>query len=398
MRKAIASALFLLLLQTNSYANDQAQIGKLSVITDQEQVVGGEPAPAGKWPDTAGVYSGNRISCTGVLIAPTIVLTAGHCVETRITSVRLNITNIRDQGEEIKVSRIVEHSNWWSTYDIAILILEKESTVKPRTIASGCMREQHIKNGANVAVVGFGSTDEWGENPSDILREGFTTITDFNCTTQSGCNQGAKPDGELGAGGNGVDSCFGDSGGPLYLLTDRGSFLVGITSRAYANVSKPCSDGGIYVRPDKLVEWIESEIGFELEDPICNRAPEPKAELLEVTAGDVGVLSIQANDPDIQDTHQYQILEVPKHGEASVATDGTVSYKARTDHIGEDQFTVRVTDNGQLFGDVNVQVIVLEAGCGCDSQNSNQGLVTLLFMLMVFVFLSRPRKKRQRHK
>ena len=38
------------------------------------------------------------------------------------------------------------------------------------------------------------------------------------------------PDGELGAGGMGIDTCPGDSGGPLYLPTDFGTFLAGVTS------------------------------------------------------------------------------------------------------------------------------------------------------------------------
>ena len=39
------------------------------------------------------------------------------------------------------------------------------------------------------------------------------------------------PGGELIAGGGGIDSCAGDSGGPLYLHTEVGSYLVGLAVR-----------------------------------------------------------------------------------------------------------------------------------------------------------------------
>ena len=114
-----------------------------------------------------------------------------------------------------------------------------------------------IKNGAAVQFVGFGTIDRDGTTSTDDLKEAPSTITDFNCTTSSGCNAAATPDGELGAGGNGIDTCPGDSGGPMYLMTDYGSFLAGVTSRSYDNARYYCSEGGIYGRPDKIVDWIE---------------------------------------------------------------------------------------------------------------------------------------------
>ena len=47
----------------------------------------------------------------------------------------------------------------------------------------------------------------------DELQEATTVITDADCSrTDLGCNIAAYPNGELGAGGMGVDSCPGDSG------------------------------------------------------------------------------------------------------------------------------------------------------------------------------------------
>src|SRR6188508_2660685 len=47
-------------------------------------IIGGTSAPAGKWPDTVAVL-GPQSACSGTLIAPDVVLTAGHCYGTMTT-------------------------------------------------------------------------------------------------------------------------------------------------------------------------------------------------------------------------------------------------------------------------------------------------------------------------
>ena len=105
--------------------------------------------------------------------------------------------------------------------------------------------------------------------PADCVGQGKLKLWTIEGTF-AGCNGAVSPGGELGAGGNGVDACFGDSGGPLYLLSDRGDYVVGVTSRAYAGVpwNYPCRDGGIYTRPDAVVDWIESKVG-PITKPVC---------------------------------------------------------------------------------------------------------------------------------
>ena len=356
-------------------------------------VVGGTPVPAGKWRDAALIYFSSGPGCTGVLVAPDVVLTAGHCIG-GVTQVKLAANNINLAGEVISVAREIEYPMSYRTYDLGVLVLSRESTIEPRVIATGCIKDEFVKDGADVAIVGYGATDANAQIYPDDLMEAFTTITDHDCSSDvHGCNDDARPEGELGAGGGGIDSCNGDSGGPLYLLTERGDYLVGITSRGYADSSLPCSQGGIYVRPDKIIEWIEEQSGRTLARATCNLEPVPSAEPIEVEAGDSADTLVLANDPDAADTHTFALAQAPEHGEVTTDADGTVSYSADADYAGEDSFAIAVTDNGDpnLTGTVVIPVLVIEAAGCCQASSGKSGNL-LLFALVGLLLTYRRRR------
>ncbi|MCK6530331.1 trypsin-like serine protease [Myxococcota bacterium] len=328
-------------------------------------VVGGQVVNDNRWPDTAAVYFGNQPGCTGVLVAPDVVLTAGHCAG-GISKVKLGVDDYTEPGESIDVAVTEEYPNSWSTYDVSLLILESPSSVAPRAIARSCILDRYLADGAEVAIVGYGATNQNGTQYDSKLREAITAIDDADCDDLSqGCNRNVSPGGELTAGGDGVDSCFGDSGGPLYLMTKEGPFLVGITSRAVNGSSHPCGDGGIYARPDAIVDWIEETSGRILEEPDCdpNGAPVPSAEPISVREGDTSSSQVHPNDPDAGDTHTYAVENAPALGEATVDAAGLVVYTAAEDVEGEDEVRVRVTDDGvpPASSVVTVSVEVLPA-------------------------------------
>jgi secreted trypsin-like serine protease len=100
--------------------------------------------------------------------------------------------------------------------------------------------------------------------------EAQVVVTDPDClATERGCIEAVSPGGELGAGGDGTDTCYGDSGGPIFLNTDSGDYLVGITSRGWDDVTVDCGQGGIYVRPDAVLAWLEEAGGWDLAEPDC---------------------------------------------------------------------------------------------------------------------------------
>lgn len=347
-----------------AFAEDGGRASEPVVTSEVHQaVIGGTAAPAGKWPDAVAVMWGREQACTGTLIAPNVVLTAGHCISydppDRVL-VGASALSRPEEGQTITIQRAIEYPNSWNTVDAGLLILSQPATVTPRTIATGWARFD-IKNGAAVQLVGFGTTDRNGSRPTDSLMEAATTITDYNCTTKPGCNAAARPDGELGAGGMGIDTCPGDSGGPVYLMTPYGAFLTGITSRAYDDATYYCSEGGIYGRPDKIFDWIEQQIGAKLP-----RGPEPSAEPITVVGGDAGETKIEPNDP-VGMEHAFEITTPPTYVRAAVREDGLVRVCGVPGMAGTDELVVTVTDKADPARALPVTVsVVMEQGTGAE--------------------------------
>ncbi|MBA3541525.1 MAG: trypsin-like serine protease [Deltaproteobacteria bacterium] len=288
-------------------------------------VLGGTSAPAGKWPDIVAMpFDGSPDStyCTGTLIAPTVVITAHHCVvePPPPDNVLIGTSSLAqpEAGELINIQAIHAYPDGENTLDLAVLVLATPSTRAPRPIATGWARAD-ILDGAGVALVGYGAIDAAAETYIPELQEAMSTITDAGCTKNAanGCNAMAAPAGELGAGGMGIDTCLGDSGGPLYLVTGYGTFLAGVTSRSYDDATLTCSEGGIYARPDKAVEWIERVSGVTIA-----RGPEPAADAI-VAAAVGGETVVTANDPR-SESHSYAIARQPANGTAGVRDDGHV--------------------------------------------------------------------------
>jgi secreted trypsin-like serine protease len=376
---------------------------ELETETDESAILGGTNAAAGDWPDVAAVLFDGQQVCTGTLIAPNVVLTAGHCNDPALTSVLIGTSSLArpSEGETIEVVKRVEFPSSQSTEDVTVLVLKRASRFAPRAIATGWARSD-IKNAARVEIVGYGAIDRDASQFKNDLQQAETTITDADCTTKVGCRTAAQPAGELGAGGNmSIDTCNGDSGGPLYLLTDYGTFLAGVTSRAYDDSTFPCGEGGIYARPDKIVDWIEQQAGERVE-----RGPEPTADKITAPRGRGGETRIAHNDPKSQD-HALAVKQAPAHATIATRNDGRVRICNDGIAIGDDVAIVTVTDKHDATRAVDVRIPIAiqdgtatpdcdlmafedgDGGC-CDSRRRATGSLPL--GLVVLLVLRRRRR------
>ncbi len=243
------------------------------VLAGSPKIVGGSEAGRA-WPEVAALLQGGEAVCTGVLIAPDVVLSAGHCGK-RVDEVLLEAESLSGPGETLAVREVVRYPQHWTSYDLEVLLLERASSVTPAVIGQDCVLDELV-DGATATIVGYGAVDKHGASYVDELMMGTVSITDHDCSqTERGCIPEVSPGGELGAGGDGTDTCYGDSGGPIFLESDHGSYLVGITSRGWDDVTVDCGQGGIYVRPDAVLDWIEEASGWALAEPDCSGGASP---------------------------------------------------------------------------------------------------------------------------
>jgi trypsin len=236
-------------------------------------VVGGHDASPGEYPSVAEITFGPFL-CTGTLVTPEWVLSAGHCSSvtgavvatpaswpTPLIDVRIGGVTQND-GERRSVSQVVMHPNYVLTsgYDISLLRLSQSSSMAPTQVAGAGERSLWTA-GALETIVGWGATEEGGDVPDNLQEARVPITTDQYCAS---AYSEFDPRTMVCAGfpQGGVDTCQGDSGGPMFGSTSAGELrIVGTTSfgEGCARPGKP----GVYARvaDDTLRPWIAQNTG-----------------------------------------------------------------------------------------------------------------------------------------
>jgi trypsin len=241
-------------------------------------VVGGTPVPDGQLRYVANIAIGGAFGCTGTLIAPDWVMTAGHCgsltgsltagaVPTPLglpaSSYDVQLGSVHADGsgaEDHKVTQVVVDSDYLVTNgagnDVTLLQLDRPSAIAPVRIAAA--GERAIWAPTTMATIaGFGLTSEnASQAPPTMMRATVPIQSDADCAK-------AYPNGLGGtaAGGSydprtmlcagypqgGTDTCQGDSGGPLLATALDGTpRLVGATS--FGDGCARAGEPGVYAR------------------------------------------------------------------------------------------------------------------------------------------------------
>ena len=234
-----------------------------------KRIVGGTPVAKKDFLDCVAVGSDNAWGCTGTLIAPDVVVTAGHC-ENCATRVFFG-NDVTRNGRIVSVKSRSRHPDYGpdGRNDLLILILaERVENIAPRKIADKAI----VDSATDGRVVGFGNTDPHGMEGYGIKRQVDIAIASPSCegalegvadSERYRCFAGL----EFVAGKPllAKDSCTGDSGGPFYVAGSGGEWLIaGATSRATNASANDCGDGGIYVRVERYLSWIRQLPGVAL--------------------------------------------------------------------------------------------------------------------------------------
>jgi secreted trypsin-like serine protease len=234
MRAAIAALM--------KYISYIAAAVALLAASPASAIVGGAP------PSTDGIgrsivtIVGSRGTfCSGALIAPRLVLTAGHCVQAG-TEYRIVEYDAARKPQLKTVRRALAHPNFNIQAILAhrasadVALLELDAPTKDGAPAALGVPQLPLGSGNAFTIAGIGVTIRGDGKSGGVVRTAPLVATGKPGTLQirliDPATQGTR---------EGLGACTGDSGGPLFEQQAAGPVVVGVISWSTgANGSNGC--------------------------------------------------------------------------------------------------------------------------------------------------------------
>lgn len=211
----------------------------------------GDPAVVQLAIDRAGTFEGY---CTGTLIAPQTVLTAAHCINRygeQAPYVVLFGFDVQAPQRSVAVASQVGHPSYdHETNDFGLLRLTNPVLdVAPLALNPTPLGAATV--GSSIRHVGFGVTNGATRVGGGLKREVTYAVQRVEAAL-------------LWSGGDGTNTCDGDSGGPGLMVLNGQEKLAGVVSFG----DRDCVTNGADGRVDVALQWILRTMAA-WESPTC---------------------------------------------------------------------------------------------------------------------------------
>lgn len=231
-------------------------------------VVGGEVGKKGESPWQVMVLNARgRLHCGGVLIDPSWVLTAAHCLD-KVIRFRVKLGDyerLREEESEVllRVVSSFKHPQYnirTMDNDIALLRLESPAPIT-NYILPVCLPRRDMaqrvlhRNGTQTVVTGWGKVDVDSPRYSSTLNVIKIPLVERATCSRFMTNNISENVLCAGVLGKPYDACEGDSGGPMVTLYRDTWFLVGLVSWGEDGCGRE-DKLGIYTKVSNYNEWI----------------------------------------------------------------------------------------------------------------------------------------------
>jgi hypothetical protein len=197
-------------------------------------------------------------SCTGNLITPKIILSAGHCGEDLPIELVLQFgeaffgNSVAEIDYAVGFSDLNIHPDYeelegtlggsLGAYDFGLLVLQEEAPIQPTLFRTEPLSEEHI--GTDLISVGFGITGA-DQNDSGVKRSAALTLDELDeMFIISNSNTNA----------NNANICSGDSGGPMFFFDEELGEYVQWAVHSWGDQTCQITSGS--TRTDLVADWI----------------------------------------------------------------------------------------------------------------------------------------------
>lgn len=189
--------------------------------------------------------------CTGVVVSPHVVLTAGHCVPDGVTMKAYGGANLIAAGvnDFLPATATFAHpsfdaSNPQHGYDLgAVVLRDPYDAAAPLPMNRTALVIAEL--GSAVRVIGYGVSNATTQQGAGQRRTAMVGLDGFNGLF-------------LSLGDNTHGTCNGDSGGPALMRLFGREFIIGVTS--FGPV--PCNGVSTDTRLDTLIEFVDGVVAM----------------------------------------------------------------------------------------------------------------------------------------